>query len=366
MTAPQSAPATGTEDTKEPPNPIARVVMIVIVLAAVALGGRWGYHKYVYGRSHVSTDDAQVDGHIVPVLAKVGGYVKGVSVSENDHVTAGQPLVRIDAAEYQQRLDQASAEERAAAATAGTTGTQGQAEALVASARGERASLDAQIAAAEVQVRARKADLARAEELAQRQIISRAQLDAARTADEAAAANVEALRRQAAAADAAIANAEAGVRLARAKLDAARASRDNAALSLTHTSVTAPEGGFVSRKQVEVGQLVQAGQPLMAIVADSGVWVTANFKETQLADVRVGQPVEIDVDAYDGCKAEGKVEGISAATGAKFSLLPPDNATGNFTKVVQRVPVRIHVTQGCGDGRPMRPGMSVVARVDTR
>jgi membrane fusion protein (multidrug efflux system) len=163
-----------------------------------------------------------------------------------------------------------------------------------------------------------------------------------------------------------ITNAEAGVRLANAKLDAARASRDNAALSLRYTGVAAPESGYVARKQVEVGQLVQAGQPLMAIVADSGIWITANYKETQLSNVRIGQPVEIEVDAYDGCHAEGRVDGISAATGAKFSLLPPDNATGNFTKVVQRVPVRIHVTQGCGDDRPLRPGMSVVARVQTK
>jgi membrane fusion protein (multidrug efflux system) len=122
----------------------------------------------------------------------------------------------------------------------------------------------------------------------------------------------------------------------------------------------------VSRKQVEPGQLVQIGQPLLTIVADSGVFVVGNFKETQLADIRVGQSVEIDVDAYGGAKAIGCVESVSAATGSKFALLPPDNATGNFTKVVQRVPVRIRVKQGLGADRPLRPGMSVVASVDTR
>jgi membrane fusion protein (multidrug efflux system) len=149
-------------------------------------------------------------------------------------------------------------------------------------------------------------------------------------------------------------------------MQAARASRENAALQLQYTKVMAPEGGVVSRKSVEVGQLVQAGQPLMAIVADTGVWVTANFKETQLADMRVGQPVEIDVDAYGGCHAEGRVQSISSATGAKFALLPPDNATGNFTKVVQRIPVRIAVTRACGPTRPLRPGMSVTASVRTK
>jgi membrane fusion protein (multidrug efflux system) len=121
----------------------------------------------------------------------------------------------------------------------------------------------------------------------------------------------------------------------------------------------------VSRKQVEVGQLVQPGQPLMWIVADTGAWVTANFKETQLATMRPGQSAEIDVDAYKGCHVEGRVLSISSATGAKFALLPPDNATGNFTKVVQRIPVRIQIVRGCGADHPLRPGMSVTAHVKT-
>jgi len=138
---------------------------------------------------------------------------------------------------------------------------------------------------------------------------------------------------------------------------------ENARLQLSYTQVAAPMAGLVSRKQVEVGQLVQAGQPLLTIVSDTSVWITANFKETQLSDIRVGQPVDIDIDAYPGCHARGAVESLSAATGAKFALLPPDNATGNFTKVVQRVPVRVAVTEGCGKDRPLRPGMSVDAHV---
>jgi membrane fusion protein (multidrug efflux system) len=137
-------------------------------------------------------------------------------------------------------------------------------------------------------------------------------------------------------------------------------------MQVAFTHISAPVAGVVSRKNVEVGQLVQPGQPLLSIVSDSGVWVTANLKETQLADVRVGQPVELDVDAYPGCVAQGKVESIGAATGAKFALLPPDNATGNFTKVVQRVPVRVTIEKGCGENRSLRPGMSVVAHVTTR
>ena len=168
------------------------------------------------------------------------------------------------------------------------------------------------------------------------------------------------------AAGAGIVNAQAGVRLAQARLAGAQASRDNAELQLSYTHITSPFSGFISRKQVEVGQLVQAGQPLLTIVSDTGVWVTANFKETQLTDLKVGQPVELDIDAYAGCQARGIVESVSAATGAKFALLPPDNATGNFTKVVQRVPARIRITEGCGPEHPLRPGMSVFAHVNTR
>jgi membrane fusion protein (multidrug efflux system) len=192
------------------------------------------------------------------------------------------------------------------------------------------------------------------------------QLDAARAAAEAASANVVALERQTSAASGTVQSAEAGVRLANARLAGAKAASDNAALQLSYTRVTAPAAGIVSRKQVEPGQLIQAGQPLMTIVTDTGVFVTANMKETQLADLRVGQPAEIEVDAYGGATAIGCVESVSAATGSKFALLPPDNATGNFTKVVQRVPVRIRVKQGLGPDRPLRPGMSVTVHVDTK
>jgi len=147
---------------------------------------------------------------------------------------------------------------------------------------------------------------------------------------------------------------------------AQQAALDNAKLQLSYTEVTAPETGTISKKQVEIGQLVQPGQTMMSIVADTGTWVTANFKETQLNQMVVAQPVTFEIDAYPGCEAEGKVQSLSGATGARFALLPPDNATGNFTKVVQRLPVRIAVTKGCGSNRPLRPGMSVVAHVDTK
>ena len=340
-----------------------------IILTAVAIAGVlvlvWGGRKWAYASSHQSTDNAQVDGHIVPVLAKVGGYVQSVAVSENQRVAAGALLVQIDEAELRQRLSQAEADLAAAHATAGAKGSTGQAGAQVMTASGQRSAVDAQILAARATAARATADLQRAEELAKQQIIPRAQLDAARSASEAANASVAALERQAVAAGATVTNAEAGVRVAEARVRSAEAARELAALQLAYARATTPVGGIVSRKQVEVGQLVQSGQPLLWVVADSGAWITANFKETQLAHMAVGQPAEIDVDAYHDCTVEGVVESISYATGAKFALIPPDNATGNFTKVVQRVPVRIKVVKGCGNERPLRPGMSVTVHVKT-
>ena len=342
---------------------IGVAIAAIIGILILVYGGR----SYAFARSHESTDNAQVDGRILPVLAKVGGYVQKVDVRENEPVASGALIVAVDEAEYRDRLTQAEADLQAAVAAVGANGSTGQAQAQVATASGQRSALNAQITAARSTAARMDADLARAEDLAKQQIISRAQLDAARAQAEAARANVTALEEQAGAASASITSAEAGVRLAQARLKSATAVRDFAALQLQYARVYAPESGIVSRKQVEVGQLVQAGQPLLWIVADSGVWITANFKETQLAGVRPGQPAEVEVDAYPGCKLEASVLSISSATGAKFALLPPDNATGNFTKVVQRIPVRLGVDKnGCGADRPLRPGMSVTAHVKTR
>jgi membrane fusion protein (multidrug efflux system) len=352
----------------EPSKPSTKkkiVLPIVGVIALILL--YWAFQNWSYGRTHETTDNAQLDGHIVPVLAKVGGYVKSVSVSENDRVKAGQSLVQLDDADYRVRLQQLQADLAAAEATAGGGGFsgQGQAQAQVQSASGQRAALDAQIGAARANANKADLDLARARELAAKQIISSQQLDAAQATSAVARANLLAAERQAAAAGGTVNTAEAGVRVASARTLAARAAAENAQLQLDYTRITAPASGEVSRKQVEVGQLVAAGQPLMSIVADTGVWVTANFKETQLAKIRPGQPVEFEIDAYGGCVGEGRVASVSGATGAKFALLPPDNATGNFTKVVQRVPVRIAVTKPC-TGYQLRPGLSAVVHISTR
>ena len=348
---------------REYPRKRAAMVLGGLVLLAALI---WGVQKWVYGRAHISTDNAQVNGHLVPVLARVGGFVAAVSVSENQHVQAGDPLVRLDDAELQQRLLQARADLAAAEATAGIGSASGQAVAQVTAAERQQAAVSAQLEAARSSAARADRDLERLEQLAAQQIASRQQLDAARTAAENAHSAVRALEQQRSGAGAVISGAQAGVRLAAAKVQAARATVENARLQLSYASIMAPESGTVAKRSVEPGQLVQPGQPLMVVVADTGLYVTANFKETQLSHLRPGQPVEVDVDAYGSCTAEGVVESIGAATGSQFALLPADNATGNFTKVVQRVPVRIRVTRGCGEAEPLRPGLSVVVHVATR
>ena len=350
----------------EPPKSGKRRIVLPIVGVLALLVLVWAFRQWSYGRSHESTDDAAVDGHFVPVLAKVSGYVQRVTVEENRPVAADSMLVQIDPSEYQVKLAQAEADLAAARASAGGNGAEGQAQAAVQGAANQREALNAQIEAARANLTKANADLARMKELAGKQIISKQQLDAAQAAADAAAATLTGLQRQENAAGAGVTNAQAGVRLAAARLLAAQAARDNAALQLGYTRATAPTSGIVSRKQVEPGQLVQVGQPLLVIVADTGVWVTANMKETQLADIKVGQLVDIDVDAYGGATATGRVESVGAATGSKFALLPPDNATGNFTKVVQRVPVRIAIVKDLGKDRPLRPGMSVNVHVHTK
>ena len=355
----------GPAGTPEAPKGGRRRIVLPIVLILVLLGAFWAFKQWSYGRAHESTDDAAVDGHLVPVLAKVSGYVQTVTVSDNDHVKADSLLVQIDPSEYKVRVAQADADLAAARAAAGGAGSSGQAEAAVEQATGQRASLTAQIAAARANETRAKQDLARMEDLAGKQVISKMQLDAARAAAEAASANVVALERQSNAAGGSIASAQAGVRLAGARLQGAQAARDNAALQLSYTRVLAPAPGIVSRKSAEPGQLVQAGQPLLTIVSDTGVFITANMKETQLGDIKVGQTAEVEIDAYGGATASACVESVSAATGSKFALLPPDNATGNFTKVVQRVPIRLKVTKALGPERPLRPGMSTTVHVNT-
>ena len=358
-TPPAAAPAPAAEPQKK-----NRILPVLILLGV--LGGGWFAKQWWFGRTHESTENAQVDGHIVPVLAKVGGFVTSVNVNENQRLPAGQVVVTIDDAEYRARLAQAEADYAAALAAVGNGRDVGQALAAQEQATSQRAVSDAQVTAARANYERAKSDLARMQELADKQIVSRQAYDAAKANEVALKAQLDAVEKQAGGATAGISGAQAGVRLAQARLAAAKASRDNAALQLSYTRVVVPASGIIARKQIEVGQLVQGGQALFSVVGDSDVWVSANLKETQLERVKVGQKVEIEVDAYPGTPAHGVVESVSPATGARFALLPPDNATGNFTKVVQRVPVRIRVTEAPGADKPLRPGMSVSVHIDVK
>jgi len=342
-----------------------RVGTLIALGIVVVAGSIWGIARWRYSRTHVSTDNAQVDGHVVPVLAKVGGYVAAVQVDENQRLQRGASVVVIDDAELQVRLAEAEADLAAARAAAGTDDAPGQVEAEASVTRARRQALESRLEAARTNAERTERDLSRIRELAEKRIASSQQLDAAQTAASTTASDVSALAQEVAAARAAESAADAAGRAAEARLARAEAAVRRARLDLEYARVVAPVTGVISRASVEVGQLVQAGQPLAAVVADSAVWITANLKETETAEVRVGQPVDLEIDAYPGCAAVGTVESVSPATGSKFALLPPDNATGNFTKVVQRVPVRIAVTDGCGEGRPLRPGMSVVVHIDT-
>ncbi|MEZ4701799.1 MAG: HlyD family secretion protein [Rhodothermales bacterium] len=340
--------------------PLRRMVWVVIALAGAVAGLGWGYQKWHYAVRHVSTDDAQIEGHIVPVLAKVGGYVKAVNVQNNQEVDRDAPLVVLDDVELQTTLAGATAALAEAEIVA-----HGRSQTDVVRVQRQSEALEAQIAAARANAERADRDLERYKALAAEQMVSQLQLDAASAAATSAHATVRALEQQEAASQAEIASAESSVRLAGARLAVAQARRDAAALELEYAHVTAPARGIVAKKSVEVGQLLQPGQPLMAIVSDTDVWVTAHFKETDLAQLTPGQSVDIELDAYPECTARGEIESISPATGATFALLPPDNATGNYTKVVQRVSTRIRIVDGCGPAQPLRPGLSAVVHVQT-
>jgi membrane fusion protein (multidrug efflux system) len=296
----------------------------------------------------VTTDDAQVEGRIVPVLSRVGGYVRSVHVAENQPVKAGDLLVDLDDRELHARVAQAEAELAAGLANAGESG---QAAARLRAARAAAVQARADVAKAD-------SDLVRYRSLAERSIVSRQQLDAVVT--DAASAHA-----RADAAEQLVAAAAAEVRVAESRAEAARAARDEARLERSYAVIAAPCDGVVSKKNVEVGQLVQPGQALLAVVPLSDVWVVANLKETQLERLRPGETAEIRADSYPRRVWHGHVDSVSPATGAKFSLLPPDNATGNFVKVVQRVPVKILVDEPYDAAQPLRPGMSVRVDVST-
>jgi membrane fusion protein, multidrug efflux system len=411
-TAPQERSETGTKPlpaterdfrtrpsrTASPGFRIALVIGIIVLLVV-------GLFIYRYVTSYESTDDAQVDGHVNSISARISGHVVKLNVQDNQFVQAGTVLVEIDPADYQVALDRAKADfadARAAAIAAGvdvpitsvtTTSQLSSAQAETDSARAGIQAARQQSEAAKAQLQQAEAnnvkaqnDLGRYRQLVDKQEISQQQYDqavaAARAGDaavQAARANADAAVQQVSQAQSKLAEAEANWRNAnnaprqmtatRAKAASAeaevqrkKADLDQAQLNLQYTKIVAPVAGVVSDRTVEVGQNVVPGQELMKIIPLDDIWVTANFKETQLRNVGVGQPVTIEVDAT-GNKYKGKVDSIAGASGARFSLLPPENATGNYVKVVQRIPVKIVLEPGENKNHDLRPGMSVVPKV---
>jgi membrane fusion protein, multidrug efflux system len=388
---------------------------VAIALAVIALV------VHYYGR--VSTDDAQVDGHIVAVSSKVYGNVVEALVNDNQQIKAGQDLVRIDPRDYQVRVDQAKAAlalavSQAQGARVGVPLTKGvtrsgssAADARLAAAQAdyEKAKLAYEVAAGADLAYARaqmnkqeanneraQADLERMKPLVAKEEISQQQFDAFRATARAAASELNAREERLASAEKRVDVSKAAMFSAKAKVDVARAAVEEAQvnqkqvtiraaeaasaeaavsqaranleaaqLQLDYTTIVAPVDGVVTRKSVEVGQVVQPGQGLLVLIPLQDIWVTANFKETQLANVHRGQKAEVDVDMY-GKTFSGHVDSIAGATGARLSLLPPENATGNYVKVVQRIPVKIVLDPIPPEKAILRPGMNVDATIFTK
>jgi membrane fusion protein, multidrug efflux system len=347
----------------EPPkNPIRTWVTRGVIAVLVIIGLIWGVSKFIYSQSHETTDDAQLAGHVVPVIPKVAGYIERVYVTDNQPIRAGDTLLVLDPRDYTVALDQAQANLRGAL-SAGRGGSAAQA---IKAAQAQHAALTADIAVAQANFDRAERDVARYRELAAKNIVSQQQLDQAIAADKAAAAQLAASEAQAVSGGANVAGANFEEANADFRVTSLKAALANAQLQLNYTILTAPVNGYISKKSAEIGQYVQAGQQVMAIVESDTAWVVANMKETQMRNVRVGQAVEVSVDAFHGKPLTGRVQSIQDATGATFALLPPDNATGNFTKIVQRVPVKIALDSTHWGGRPLSPGLSVEVSIDTK
>jgi len=389
----------GRTDSKE-----FRIGATIAVLVLLVVG----FFVYRYLASYESTDDAQVDGHVNSISARISGHVTKLNVQDNQYVQAGTVLVEIDPADYQVAYDRAKADfedAQAAAVAAGvnvpisSVNTSSQVSVTEADVNNARAGIQAaqqQFEAAKAQLQEAEAnnvkaqnDLVRYKQLVDKQEISQQQYDqataaaaASKAAVEAARASAQAAQEQVTQAQGRLVQAEANWRSAntapkqmqviRARATAAladaqrkKADLDQAQLNLQYTKIIAPVNGVVSDRTVEVGQNVAPGQELMKLINLDDIWITANFKETQLRKMKVGQRAEIEVDA-NGRTYKGKVDSIAAGSGARFSLLPPENATGNYVKVVQRIPVKIVLDPGSNNDHQLRPGMSVEPKVWTR
>jgi membrane fusion protein (multidrug efflux system) len=355
---PSAATRPGVSETASLPPPRRRVgpgffIFLVIILAASGIGW-WYYVRFL--APFETTDDAFIESYVTFVSPRISGQVEKLLVTDNQRVKAGDALLQIDPRDYQVALDQATAE----LGTADSLVMQAEAKIAVDQAKAEEEN--AAISSAQAAADRAQADRARYESV-QSQAVSKSQLDLAKTQANATAAEVEVARNKAKAALAQVELDRADAQTARAQVKQARARLEQAQLQLSYTTLFAPRAGRVTRRTVEEGAYVQTGQALLALVPDD-IWVVANFKETQLGRLRPGQPVVIRADACPQREFQGKVDSLQAGTGARFSLLPPENAVGNYVKVVQRVPVKIIFDETVDLSQfNLAPGMSVQPKV---
>ncbi|MDE2562661.1 MAG: HlyD family secretion protein [Sphingomonadales bacterium] len=337
---------------------VARTLLAVLAVATVF--GAWKLYEYrTTGRYFQSTDDAYVKADSVDISSKLSGFVRAAPVGENQQVAQGALLVEIDPADYDSTLAQAQAQ--IDVARAGEAATRAQ----VTEARSGVAQAQAGLAAAQRDLAYLNGEVARYTPLAATGAEPAQALAQLKANRDKAAADVAAKQAGLQQARDRIAAVQAQVGQSAAQIEAAKAQADNARINLSQTRLVAPVAGDVASKSVRVGQFVQPGQRLMTVVPEH-LYIDANFKETQIGLMRPGQPVTIEVDALSGVEFHGHVESLTPGTGATFSLIPPQNATGNFTKIVQRVPVRIAIDDGPESRKVLRPGLSVSVSVDTR
>ncbi len=336
--------------TEKKPRKKAPLIILAIVLVTAAA---FGIQKYIYAMHHEDTDDAQVDADINPVLSRVAGYVNEIRFEENQHVNKGDTLVKLDDRDLQIKVLQAQAALDNAVASIAV------AKANTGTARANISTASSNVETAKVHVWKATQDFNRYQNLLADKAVTQQQFDAAKAEKLSAEAQLESITKQQTAASMQEQSASQQIVVAQSTIAQRQADLDFAKLQLSYATILAPASGFASKKNIQTGQLVNAGTPLFSVVSENGVYIVANFKETQLGKMKTGLPVEVTADAFSDQAIQGTVYSFSPATGAKFSLLPPDNATGNFVKVVQRIPIKIKLNAGKEILERLRAGMSV-------
>ncbi len=330
----------------------------IILILVIGTSLFFGISKYQYALHHEDTDDAQIDSDISPVYSRIAGYVSDIRFEDNQKVMKGDTLIIIDGRDLQIKLEQSEA------AVANAFAAIKVAEAAVETAKGNAAVAQSGIEAANVRLWRANQDYNRFSSLMDLDVTTQQKFDAAKAEKDGSQAAVNSAKSQLIVANKQVAAAQEQIAVANAQLKQRQVDVDFSKLQLTYCVITAPADGLASKKNVQNGQLVNVGSPLCAVVGNDGVFVIANFKETQLSQMKEGQAVKIIVDAFPEEKIAAKVYRFSAATGAKFSLLPPDNASGNYVKVIQRIPVKIKFDDASKVKDLLRPGMSVRVSVE--